>query len=262
MRSEELLLTIVRASDTVHVPVGSTHVVGGPTRIGRHPASDLVVADPTVSREHAHLFAGDDGWRVANLTRANGVFVDGQPIPPGAEAGLGDDATNLQIGGVVFRVSRFAATRPVVEPVPADGVDRVAGAATFEMTRDGDRVDVRCAGRLVAIKPLTSVVFFALASQAGRSMHAWDLTDEVGRAFHLPQAISDLRRVVRRLLVDGWLDRGTVRDAVAAVGDAGLLDGLAFDDDAALARQVVRSQRGHGYALLLPADWFELSRAG
>ncbi|MGH3395951.1 MAG: FHA domain-containing protein, partial [Streptosporangiaceae bacterium] len=48
-------------------------------RIGRSPDNDIVVGDPTVSRQHAHMSCGPDGWEWENVGRALS-FLDGQPV--------------------------------------------------------------------------------------------------------------------------------------------------------------------------------------
>jgi RsiW-degrading membrane proteinase PrsW (M82 family) len=52
---------------------------GETVRIGRSPDNDIVVGDPTVSRQHAQMSCGPDGWEWENVGRAMS-FLDGQPI--------------------------------------------------------------------------------------------------------------------------------------------------------------------------------------
>jgi DNA-directed RNA polymerase subunit RPC12/RpoP len=67
----------------------------GWTRIGRSPASDLCLDDPSVSHRHALLVAepGKE-LRVLDDRSLNGVFVNGEPI----EWGTIDDGDELGIG--------------------------------------------------------------------------------------------------------------------------------------------------------------------
>src|SRR5437762_4346702 len=51
------------------------------TTIGRALNNDIVLMDPTVSREHARLVLDDDGWRIINLTAHNVVRVNGRAVP-------------------------------------------------------------------------------------------------------------------------------------------------------------------------------------
>jgi pSer/pThr/pTyr-binding forkhead associated (FHA) protein len=44
----------------------------------------VVVSDPNVSRRHAELRLGDDGWSVADLGSTNGVRVNGRRVDQSA----------------------------------------------------------------------------------------------------------------------------------------------------------------------------------
>ncbi len=66
----------------LHVTLGDRSYSFSPgqtVRIGRSPDNDIVVGDPTVSRQHAQLSCGPDGWEWENVGRALS-FMDGQPI--------------------------------------------------------------------------------------------------------------------------------------------------------------------------------------
>src|SRR5256712_12756669 len=81
--------------DTMHTPVkyptgwlpeeGLVHVLTQhETTIGRALNNDIVLMDPTVSREHARLVLDHDGWHIINLTARNVVRVNGQPVQSGS----------------------------------------------------------------------------------------------------------------------------------------------------------------------------------
>lgn len=53
------------------------------TTIGRALNNDILLMDPTVSREHAKLVRDEHGWRVFNLTEQNTVRVNGRSVPGG-----------------------------------------------------------------------------------------------------------------------------------------------------------------------------------
>lgn len=53
------------------------------TTIGRALHNDIILMDPTVSREHARLMLDAYGWHVINLTLENIVRVNGRPVPSG-----------------------------------------------------------------------------------------------------------------------------------------------------------------------------------
>jgi RsiW-degrading membrane proteinase PrsW (M82 family)/pSer/pThr/pTyr-binding forkhead associated (FHA) protein len=54
------------------------------TTIGRALNNDIMLMDPTVSREHAHLIKDGQGWHIVNLTGQNTVRVNGRPVPGGS----------------------------------------------------------------------------------------------------------------------------------------------------------------------------------
>ena len=53
------------------------------TTIGRALNNDIILLDPTVSREHARLILDGYGWHIVNLTAHNIVRVNGQTIESG-----------------------------------------------------------------------------------------------------------------------------------------------------------------------------------
>src|SRR5437588_4970175 len=53
------------------------------TSIGRALSNDVILMDPTVSREHARLVFDQTGWHVINLTARNVVRVNGRFVPSG-----------------------------------------------------------------------------------------------------------------------------------------------------------------------------------
>ncbi|MFG2826247.1 FHA domain-containing protein [Streptomyces sp. NPDC048434] len=70
------------------------------TRIGRAPDNDLVVDDLTVSRRHAELRAGPEGFEIVDLGSHNSTYLNGQPVDrapmiPGDIVGIGHSAFAL-----------------------------------------------------------------------------------------------------------------------------------------------------------------------
>ncbi len=64
---------------------GLVHVLAQrETTIGRALNNDVILMDPTVSREHARLVLDRDGWHIINLTARNIVRVNGRPVPSGS----------------------------------------------------------------------------------------------------------------------------------------------------------------------------------
>lgn len=54
------------------------------TTIGRALSNDIILMDPTVSREHARLVLDEYGWHVVNLTVHNIVRLNGHAVPSGS----------------------------------------------------------------------------------------------------------------------------------------------------------------------------------
>jgi FHA domain-containing protein/uncharacterized protein DUF1707 len=69
--------------------------------IGRGPACDCVVSDPTVSRHHAELRPVLGGWELADLGSTNGTRLNGWRITGAAAVRPGDE---VAFGGARFRI--------------------------------------------------------------------------------------------------------------------------------------------------------------
>jgi S1-C subfamily serine protease len=122
--------------------------VAGPTvTIGRHPDSDLVIADPKVSARHAELAVADDGTlTVRDVGSTNGTALNGRPVSglvtvrPGDQLEVGD--TRVTVGapdGPVRAAAVSAATvivadRDAPPPPPPLGAPprRPIGASTLQ----------------------------------------------------------------------------------------------------------------------------------
>lgn len=91
---------VVRSGEDVDRRVALT---GSRLAVGRDPASDLVLSDSTVSRQHAALVLRGDTWWVVDLGSTNGVRVNGlrtseQPIGRGDRIEFGDVVAELVDG--------------------------------------------------------------------------------------------------------------------------------------------------------------------
>jgi hypothetical protein len=77
------------ALEPPEIAVGETLVVG------RDPAANLVLGDPSISRRHVELRRERDGWSIADLGSTNGTYVNGWRVDrarlaPGDVLALGD----------------------------------------------------------------------------------------------------------------------------------------------------------------------------
>jgi len=59
--------------------------------IGREPDVDVVIDNPSVSRRHAEIRLGEDGWIVEDLGSSNGTFIRNTKIQAPESIGLGDE---------------------------------------------------------------------------------------------------------------------------------------------------------------------------
>jgi putative peptide zinc metalloprotease protein len=85
--------------------------------IGRAPASDLVLEDPSVSRAHAEIVVDDDGARLQDVGSSYGTFVDGRQLSGPIAL---TDGMHIELGDcrldVAERVDRAAAGMTVSVP--------------------------------------------------------------------------------------------------------------------------------------------------
>ena len=74
----------------------------GPWSIGRSEENDIVIPNPNVSRRHARLCRGENGFIVEDLGSTNGTLLDGAPIDR-ERIESGDELT---FGGITARFVR------------------------------------------------------------------------------------------------------------------------------------------------------------
>ena len=80
--------------------------------VGRHPNSDLLLSDPSVSTRHAVVKLREDGWYVQDLNSSNGTRLNGAEIE---EALLGD-GDRISFGDVQGIFYAGAAPQAEVSP--------------------------------------------------------------------------------------------------------------------------------------------------
>ncbi|EMI16908.1 diguanylate cyclase with GAF sensor [Rhodopirellula maiorica SM1] len=68
--------------------------------IGRSPETDLPLFDNSVSRQHAMLIRGQEGYLVRDLGSTNGTFVNEKPVQSDCSLRSGD---TIRIGSFLFR---------------------------------------------------------------------------------------------------------------------------------------------------------------
>ena len=75
------------------------------TKAGRHPDSDIFLDDITVSRRHAEIVHGTDGYTLRDVGSLNGTYLNRERIESEAALSNGDE---LQIGK--FKLVFFSGT--------------------------------------------------------------------------------------------------------------------------------------------------------
>jgi predicted component of type VI protein secretion system len=103
--------------------------------LGRSPQCDVVLRDRSISRKHALLARGEDGWVVEDLGSTNGTSKDGVrapsiPLADGDEFKLGDLPLRLRLGVEAEEQDiDFDFSAPDPEPEPALPSAREPGSA-------------------------------------------------------------------------------------------------------------------------------------
>jgi DNA-binding NtrC family response regulator len=87
---------------------------GDRCRLGSHPANDLVLNDPQVSRFHCELSPGRGGWRVVDSGSLNGTTAGGLRV---RDADLPRPECRLELGASVLRVRELGPTAEASVPV-------------------------------------------------------------------------------------------------------------------------------------------------
>src|SRR3712207_2671003 len=80
--------------------------------LGRDNNNDIVLDEPTVSRQHALLLCDADGLRLIDLESTNGTLLNGVPLPPEQPQRL-NDGDLIQLGRVL---ARYSVARPASTP--------------------------------------------------------------------------------------------------------------------------------------------------
>jgi eukaryotic-like serine/threonine-protein kinase len=112
VRLGNLQLVVVRGSSAGER--FETAVPGQPVTIGRKATNDFVLKDETVSREHAVIQPGPDGWRISARKREALLMRAGKVVPE--EGALLSDGDEITLGTAVVKVT----IEPLVEDEDVD----------------------------------------------------------------------------------------------------------------------------------------------
>jgi FHA domain-containing protein len=85
--------------------------------VGRDDGADVLIDNPSVSRRHAEIRLGDNGWVVEDLGSSNGTFLKGARIEGPRSIGLGDEIGFGKFS-IVFGKALGEGEVPVATPSP------------------------------------------------------------------------------------------------------------------------------------------------
>jgi hypothetical protein len=121
--------------------------------VGRDDGADVLIDNPSVSRRHAEIRLGDEGWVVEDLGSSNGTFLKGQKISGAQSIGLGDEIGFGKFS-IIFGKALGEGEVPVAKPSPmadppprpatprpgtVDGTMHINPHEVKELLKDSDR---------------------------------------------------------------------------------------------------------------------------
>jgi serine phosphatase RsbU (regulator of sigma subunit) len=203
-----------RKQDSLEIrePAVARHLVTlqrRPMIIGREPrpASDIWLADPTISRRHAQLQMTDEGlWALQDLGSQNGTFVNGRRVSyallvNGDRIRVGDCELILRVGAPQEEEEPFLAFEPVETIAAEERPSWEMLGRYVELVRQLDHVDeveplmdslatgclAMCSASLAAVGLFEGDRFrwYACASEEGMSVEAPSLSDLICQRLRL-----------------------------------------------------------------------------
>ena len=112
--------------------------------IGRDEGVDVLIDNPSVSRQHARVRREGEAWVVEDLGSSNGTFMHGEriegprPIQPGQEIGFGK--FSVVFGKVVGEAAAAAApARAHAATIDVGGTTHIKSHEVKELLKESDR---------------------------------------------------------------------------------------------------------------------------
>jgi adenylate cyclase len=182
--------------------------------VGRAPASDIPVIDPTISRRHAEVESTDDAVIVRDLGSSNGTFLNGTRIDE-AEVSPGDVVT---FGKVGFRLQQTVAFQHLL---PVGGG---AGATILRQlpVRDPSATIAGLHGVNVPMSPVSPGTFGAVDKSRQKLATLLEVSKGLGKATDIDSLLNkivdyayqilEVDRVAIQLIDDGELVPKIARD--------------------------------------------------
>ena len=117
----------------------------GTTTLGRSPGNTHVIADATMSRQHAKVFVRADRHWVADLNSSHGTFVNGakvtlQTLVDGDEVKVGSTVLRYRATKTLPKAAPASPAAPAAPSAPAAPAAKAAGMSTgsFELELPAD----------------------------------------------------------------------------------------------------------------------------
>ena len=143
------------------------------TTIGRSLECDVVLMDPTVSREHARLLYSEQGWCLQNMTAHNVVRVNGQQLP-GGEYVVIHPQDVLVLGSTMLQLVAPREPGDQQQTLPLPQIMRQPNIYPSDFTMHTLR---HTPPRLTVVQPLAEMTPLPVESNAMNSA-SWDNEDE------------------------------------------------------------------------------------
>lgn len=185
---------------------------GGRVRLGRGSDNDIVLADVSVSRHHAEIRRGPDGWAIHDLNSTNGVEVNRVSVRS-APVRAGDHIT---IGAFELDVEPVPIPPAAPAAPAAAGAPRAVAAASVLPGSEPGAGGVAAAGEIsglvnaTIVRPLADLTAaFGLAAAAPAAADAAGGGRRDGGDAH--RMLGFLARLARVLLVADSVDDVLVR---------------------------------------------------
>lgn len=198
----------------------------GDTVIGRLPACDVVIDDPSVSRRHAKLTVIGNHCRLQDLESRNGTFVDREPVTEaeltdGNEVVFGSFPTHIEYSaedqlslsenhtvlesGTVYKPLGEQAGRPEDVAAPEHGLD---SRRVLEMMSEIGRTLVTAQPLMSVLNRVVDLAFQSIAAERAFLMLADEATGAVvprvvrNRDGTTPPPTSISNTIVRRVMTE------------------------------------------------------------
>ncbi len=166
-------------------------IEGDKFTMGRRKASDIPVADPKGSRNHAEIFKQGDHYYVRDLSSRNGTFLNGERLAGDTQLSFGD---KVSIGDTVMEFVGDSAGKPIDFEIPGYQILERVGEGGMGVAYKARQVSM---DRTVALKVLSEKYsansefidrFIREARAAGRLnhpnvIHVHDVSKAGGRYF-------------------------------------------------------------------------------